>query len=133
MSARPAWLIAAAALPAALAGCGGIKSPDIFAMTRSGGARTVTLVVNDSGSVRCNGGRPQSISDSVLLQAREVANDLHDDASKQLRLAAAPGSVYAYRYRSGDGSIVFADTATGAHPEIARAVLLFTKLVAAHC
>jgi hypothetical protein len=120
-------------LLALLAGCSKISSPDIFAITRSGGGRTLTVVVNDGGAVRCNGGAPRAISDSRLLQARKVANDLHDDASGGLRLAGATGQVYSYRYRSADGTIEFADTATAKHPELARAVLFATRLIALYC
>ncbi|HEU4703782.1 MAG TPA: hypothetical protein VFS37_14980, partial [Conexibacter sp.] len=45
-----------------LAGCGA-ATPDVFLLTRSGsipGAR-LTLLVNDGGTVRCNGGEPRQL------------------------------------------------------------------------
>jgi hypothetical protein len=129
---RAALVALPAALVALVAGCSKISSPDIFAMTRSGSGRALTVVVNDGGSVRCNGGAPRAIPDSRLLQARKVANDLQDDASGGLH-ASVTSRVYSYRYRSGDGTIAFADTATAKHPELARAVLFVTRLIALYC
>ncbi len=70
-------------------GCGGgIASPDIFVVQRSGtipGA-SLTLVVNDGGTVRCDGGPPRPISDSQLVLARGIQEELKAQASRHLVL-----------------------------------------------
>ena len=55
-----------------LGGCGGIKAPDLFLVQRTGtvpGAR-LTLLVNEEGGVRCNGGRTLKLGDAQLVEAR---------------------------------------------------------------
>src|SRR5579875_3410657 len=48
-----------AGLAIGVAGCGlNVQSPDLFLLTRRGQGQTLTLLVNDDGTVRCDGGRP---------------------------------------------------------------------------
>ena len=56
-----------------LAGCGfDVEEPDLFLVTRTGGqGHKLSLLVNDSGTVSCNGGKPKAISDPQLLP-REI-------------------------------------------------------------
>jgi hypothetical protein len=104
---------AAAALTGALAlmGCGGVRAADLFLVTRSGAtpASQLTLVVDEEGGVRCDGRPPRKLSDRQLVQARAIQEDLHDAAAAGLRLAARPGSVYAYTLREESGTVSFAD------------------------
>ena len=96
----------------ALAGCGGAQTlPDLFAVRRSGSVpgAGLQLVVNDAGTVRCNGGAARPLSDPHLLEARSVANDLHDYAVKGEALAPGPQSVLRYSARTKDGHVSFAD------------------------
>ena len=75
------WLIAPAA-PAlaalaalALVGCGfDVQSPDDFLLTRTGQGKTLTLLVNDSGTIRCNGSKPRPISDALLISTNSGAH-----------------------------------------------------------
>ena len=50
--------VCAGLLAGALAGCGlNVASPDLFVLTRTGQGGKLTLLVNDGGTVRCNGGK----------------------------------------------------------------------------
>ena len=122
----------AAALPAMVAvlmavaagGCGlNIQAPDLFLLERTGGGRPLTLLVNDSGTIRCDGGRPRTLSAPLLLRARDLAESLDSDAKRSLRIPSPPDSVSRYRMRLQDGTILFPDTAGRRHHELAQAEL----------
>ncbi|MGN6189431.1 MAG: hypothetical protein ACTHOE_11060 [Conexibacter sp.] len=127
---RVAAALAVLAGAAALAGCGA-ASPDVFLLTRSGsipGAR-LTLLVNDGGTVRCNGGKPRQLPDKQLLAARRIAEDVSDDAKAGLTLPAPRGSVLRYRLRTQDGTVTFSDVDAGRRPELPP-VIVFARTVA---
>jgi hypothetical protein len=110
------------ALSVALCGCGlAVQSPDLFLLTRYGQGGQLTLLVNDGGTIRCNGGKPKPLSDPLLLQARDLATSLDTDAMAKLRIAAGPDSVYTYKVRLQDGTIYFPDTAAAKHVELGQA------------
>ncbi len=79
------------------------------------------MLVNDGGTIRCNAGKQRSLSDPLLIQARQLASDLDKDAKHNLRIATAANSVYTYTVRLADGTISFPDTAATAHHELAEA------------
>src|SRR3954451_2848127 len=92
------------------AGCGSPQN-DLFAVQRVGnipGAR-LRVVVSDGGTVRCDNGKPIMLSDTELLDARQLQRDLQTPAEHRLRLKAGHGSVLQYRVISGDGTVDFAD------------------------
>jgi hypothetical protein len=125
--------MATLALAALTAGCGlNIQAPDLFVLTRTGQGSKLTLLVNDSGTIRCNGGRPRPLSDPLLLQARDLASGLGGDAQHHLRIPSSPDSVYRYRLRLAQGTISFPDTAaaSGRFPRLAQVELF--ALRAAH-
>jgi hypothetical protein len=116
-------VVAALAALAPLAGCGA-ASPDVFLLTRSGslpGAR-LTLLVNDGGTVRCNGGRPRQLPDPRLLDARRIAEDLADDAQEDLTLPAPAGALLRFRVRTQDGTVTFSDVDAAQHRELGPVV-----------
>ena len=118
------------ALLVLFAGCGA-TSPDLFVLTRAGslpGAR-LTLLVNDGGTVRCNGGAPRALSDPQLLAARRAQEDVADDAKKGLTLPARAGSLLRFRIRTQDGTVTFSDVDAAARPELGR-LIAFTRSVA---
>lgn len=94
---------------------GGIISPDVFIVQRSGSVAgaALTLVINDGGTVRCDGGPPLPISDAQLVQARGIQEDLAEVAAKHLALPARHGSVLGYYLRDQDGSVRFSDNSVG--------------------
>jgi hypothetical protein len=118
--------VATLAAVGALAGCGGLKAPDLFIVYRTGatpGAR-LTLLVNEEGGLHCNGGATLKLADSQIVQARAIQEELHDAASRHLSLAAQPGSVFSYYVRDENGSVRFSDNSRG-QPKVLRALALF--------
>jgi hypothetical protein len=110
------------AAAACVAGCGlQVSSADLFALTRTGPGKPLTIVVNDTGTIRCNGGATRLLTDAVLLQARALVTNLDKDAKAKLHAPASAGSVFTYKMQMQDGTISFADTSAFAHPELAQA------------
>ncbi|MCW3065010.1 MAG: hypothetical protein JWN32_2182 [Solirubrobacterales bacterium] len=113
---RPLFpLLALAAALLLLAGCGGgVTSPDLFVVTRTGqipGAR-LTMLVNDGGYVTCNGHQHQ-LPSARLLDARDLLRTMKPYAKTGLRLAPGRQSVLAYRVRTEFGTLSFADDSRG--------------------
>jgi hypothetical protein len=140
---RVAWRGAAIALVAAaatMAGCGGVLSPDLFIVYRTGsspGAK-LTMLVNEEGVVQCNPdpNNPNPthpvahhLSDPQVIEARTIQEDLQTLAAQHRSLPAAPGSVLAYYVRDQDGSVRFADNSPG-QPAVMRKLALFVLSVA---
>jgi hypothetical protein len=119
------------ALATLLAGCGGIVSPDLFLVQRSGSTpqARLTLLINEEGVVHCNGGPPRRVSDAQLIQARTIQERLHDYAARHERLPPRGGSVLSYRLRDQDGSIAFADNSLH-QPRVMRELAAWTLAVA---
>jgi hypothetical protein len=128
-------LFAAMVAAGALAGCGlNVQSPDLFLLKRSGQGPTLTLLVNDGGTIRCNGGKSKPLSDQMLLQARTLATSLDKDAKAKLQIAtAAPGSVNFYTVRLQGGKITFPDTAAASHQELAQVELFAVQAAQSYC
>jgi hypothetical protein len=107
-----------------LGGCGFVvQAPDLFLLTRTGQHGTLTLLVNDGDTIRCNGGQPRSLPDPLLLRARDLATSLDADAKRGLKIPAPANSAFRYRIRLQDGTISFPDTAAAHHSELAQAEL----------
>ena len=120
MTSRVLALAASAASAAVLAGCGlDVASPDLFVLTRTGEGSSLTMLVNDGGTVKCNG-VTHSLSDPQLLTARDLANSLDTDAKNHDSYAASSASVYRYQVKLPDGTLSFPDTAAGRHSELAQ-------------
>ena len=125
-------LVAAAA--ALIAGCGfDVQSPDLFVLTRVGQGRTLTLLVNDGGTIRCDGGRARRLADPLLLRARDLAASLDGDAKRNLRIAAPPNSAFRYSVMLQDGTIAFPDTAAAGHSELAQVELFAVQAAQQAC
>lgn len=107
---RPGRVVAVLAA-AALAGCGQ-PSPDLFVVTRSGDGPNddITLVVNDGGTVRCNGGAPRRLEGDRLLRARELSRELARAAELGLELPPREDALLSYRARLEAGTVTFSDT-----------------------
>lgn len=117
-----------------LTGCGlNIQSPDLFLIIRTGQGTTLKLLVNDDGTIKCNGGPAKTLSDQALLQARDLADDLNKDAKSGLRISAGPSSVYSYTVKLPDGTIMFPETGGAAHHELARAELFAIQATQGPC
>jgi hypothetical protein len=125
MSRRP-LLVAALTTALALAGCG-TPSPDLFEVQRRGEDRNanVDVVVNDGGSVTCNGKR-HALDADRLLRARQVLRDLEPQAELHLELPPGPRAQLRYTARMEKGTVSFADTSKGNPPSF-FALAAFTK------
>jgi hypothetical protein len=114
-----------------LSACGGVMAPDLFIVQRSGsgpGAK-LTLLVNEEGRVHCNGvgvrdGRKLKLSDSGLVQARAIQEDLKEPAAEHLSLSPGAKSVLSYSVRDENGSVRFSDNSS-AQPKVLRELALF--------
>jgi hypothetical protein len=115
-------LIASAVLVAgALAGCGlGVQAPDLFAVTKTGQGKSVTIVVNDGGTISCNRGRAKPLSDRLLIVARSLVGQLEPDAFHKLDSPSPAGSVYRYTVRMQQGTFSFPDSSAAHRPELAK-------------
>lgn len=107
-------------------GCGGVKAPDLFIVERTGAGpgAALTIVVNEEGGVRCNRGRALKFSDSALIDARAIQEEISEYASKHTSLAPAPQSVLSYRLRDENGSVSFSDNSAN-QPKVFRQLALF--------
>jgi hypothetical protein len=120
-------------LAAVLAGCLSVQSADLFLLTRTGGGPNLTLLVNDGGTVRCNGGAAKPLPDKLLLQARDLANTLDTDAKQNLHLPHTSNTVATYTVKLKDGTISFPDTAAKARQELAQLELLAVQIAQGPC
>ncbi|HET8953657.1 MAG TPA: hypothetical protein VFN44_24255 [Solirubrobacteraceae bacterium] len=114
------------ALGVAVAGCG-TPPPDLFEVKRTGEGpnANVDVVVNDGGSVSCNG-KEHPLDADLLLRARQILRDLQPQAELHLELPRGPRSQLRYRARMEAGTVAFADTSPG-NPKSFLALAAFTK------
>jgi hypothetical protein len=92
-------------------GCGGVVSPDLFIVYRSGsvpGAK-LTMLVNEEGVVHCDNGPARHLVDAQIIEARTIQEDLEGAASEHESLPARPGSVLSYYVRDANGNVRFSD------------------------
>ncbi|MGB9183155.1 MAG: hypothetical protein WCB67_03750 [Solirubrobacteraceae bacterium] len=127
-----AVLAVAAALT--ISACGlAVRSADLFLLTRTGQGSKLTLLVNDGGTIRCNGGRSRPLSDAFLIRARDLAVNLAGDAGKNLSLPIGPGTVFSYRIKLEPGTVSFSDRDTAQHPILAQAELFAVQAAQQAC
>lgn len=115
------------------AGCLRIASPDLFLLSRTGAAGRITLLINDGGTIRCNGGPARPLPDKLLIQARDLATRLDHYAKQGLRLPRSANSVAVYSVRLKDGTISFPDTAARTQPALAQLELFATQAAQGPC
>jgi hypothetical protein len=128
---RPLALLASGAL---VASCGlQVESPDLFLLTRTGGGKKVTLLVNSGGTIRCNGSGAKPLPDNLLLQARNLTGTLNGYARRHLHIPPARNSVYTYSVRLQPGTITFPDSAARTYPPLAHLELLALKILQGPC
>ncbi len=130
---RPLAALAAACVATSLAGCFNVQSPDLFLLTRTGAAGKLTLLVNDGGTIRCDGRAAKPLPDSLLIQARGVTSNLNTDATHHLRIAPGAGSVSTYTVKLQNGTISFPDTAARTHSELAQIELFAVRAAQGPC
>lgn len=127
-------LLAMGAVTALITACGlEVRSADLFLLTRTGAGSRLTLLVNDSGTVSCDGAQPVTLSSAQLIAARDLTDSLAAPASAKLRIPDLPGSVYYYRVKVQQGTVAFPDRAGGTHRTLAQLELLGQQLAEAAC
>jgi hypothetical protein len=128
---RSGALVASLALAATAAGCGNRTAPDLFVISRSGAGPGATLLlqVRDDGLASCNRGERRRLPDELLLDAREIARELADEAARDLVLPPGRGSQLRYRVRLEDGTVTFSDSSRGQAKAMFQAQA-FTRRVA---
>lgn len=93
-----------------MSACGeSVELPDLFLIQRTGGAGKLTLLVNEGGAARCDGGPLRQLNDSQLVLARGLQEELLKRTSKDLTLLPRPDSVFSYEVRDEKGTVRFAD------------------------
>ncbi|HEY2631384.1 MAG TPA: hypothetical protein VGI26_03295 [Solirubrobacteraceae bacterium] len=128
-----AAVLASAAL--SVGGCGGVLSPDLFIVYRSGAVPSakLTVLVTEEGAIQCNPNPSHPViyhlSDSQIIEARNIQEDLKDPASRNESFPAAKGSVLGYYVRDQDGSVHFADNSPS-QPAVTRKLAGFVLNVA---
>ena len=130
---RGAVAALAAATASVLAGCFEVQSPDLFLLTRTGQGPKLTLLINDSGTIRCNGGKAKPVSNTTLIAARDLADNLASDAQSKLTIPDVAGSVYYFRIRMQQGTISFPDKASARRQVLAQAELFATQTAQRDC
>jgi hypothetical protein len=125
------WVVASAML----AGCGfDVEEPDLFLVTRTGAqGQKLSLLVNDSGTISCNGGKPKELPDPLLLQARDLASSLNSDVNAKWRFPANAQSVYSYTVKVQNGTMSFPDTAALSHKDLSQLELFVVQAAATPC
>jgi hypothetical protein len=119
-------LLLVLALAAVAPGCG-VESPDLFAVDRTGPDRNanVRMIVNDGGSVTCDG-KSHPLDAGRLLTARRLERDLEPQAELSMDLPPGPGTELSYRVSMEQGTIVFSDRSRGI-PNTFQRLAAFTK------
>ena len=133
LAAAAPLMAVAVVLAVGLAGCFDVQSADLFLLTRTGQGQTLTMLVNDGGTIRCNGGKAKPISNTLLITARDLADNLATDAQNKLTIPNAAGSVYYYRIRLQQGTISFPDRASATRKVLAQAELFAAQAAQREC
>ena len=104
-----------------LAGCGlAVQAPDLFAVTRTGQGKTVTIIIGYDGNVTCNGRAGKTLPDKLLLMARSLPGQLATDAHRKLDPPSPPNSSYRFKVQVQYGTFSFPDTSAQHRPELAK-------------
>ena len=127
------WVAAVAGMALALTGCLDVRSADLFLLTRTGQGSKLTLLVSDGGTIRCNGGKAKPVSNTTLISARDLADNLANDAQAKLTIPKRPGSVYYFRIRMQQGTVSFPDRAAPGRKALSQAELFATQAAQRDC
>ncbi|HTT31208.1 MAG TPA: hypothetical protein VMG37_22520 [Solirubrobacteraceae bacterium] len=127
--------VASVLAAALLAGCGfDVQEPDLFLVTRTGAhGQKLSLLVNDGGTISCNGGKPKNLPDPLLLQARDLATSLNTDVNSKLRFPSSARSVYSYTVKVQNGTLSFPDTAALSRKELSDLELFVVQAAQNPC
>ena len=123
----------AVAVAVLVAGCFDVQAADLFLLTRTGQGGKLTLLVNDGGTIRCDGAKAKAISNNGLITARDLSENLVTAAQNHLTIPKAPGSVYYYTIKLQEGTVSFPDRAAATRKVLAQAELFATQAAQQDC
>ena len=117
---------------AIVAGCGlQVQGADLFLVTRTGQGQKLSMLVDDDGTISCNGGKAKQLPDPLLLVARDESISLNNDV--KLRFTRSPRSVFTYTVEVPNGTFTFPDTAGSARKELAQLELFVVQAASGPC
>lgn len=126
--------LVAAVIAALAGGCGyDVELPDLFAITRTGAGSTMTMVVNQSGAITCNHGHQKMLTSAQLITARDLSDNLGQDATAKLHIPPARGTVYYYRVRMQQGTVAFPDRAATDHRYLGQLEAFVLQAASQYC
>jgi hypothetical protein len=122
-----------AVLGATLAACG-TPSADLLVIERSGSLpdAQLRLVVGDGNAVTCDG-ESRPLDNDLLLDARDLADDLGPLLERRPRLPVPAAALLRYRVVGQHGEARFADASPGLPPELGRLVRLTRAVATRSC
>jgi hypothetical protein len=122
-------------LAALVTGCGfEVEEPDLFLVTRTDAhGQKLSLLVNDGGTISCDGGKPKNLPDPELLQARDLATQLNNDVNAKLRFPNSAQSIYSYTVKVQNGTMSFPDTAALSRKELSDLELFVVQAATNPC
>jgi hypothetical protein len=126
-------LVLALGLAVSVSGCFDVSLGDLFLLTRTGQGTTLRLLVYEGGFMGCNGHKQKTISSAMLIQARDLSDDLSTDATDKLTIPPSAHSVYYFRIKLQQGTVSFPDSAGATHPTLAQAELFATQAAQSVC
>ena len=114
-----------------IVGCGTQASADLFRVKRTGSipGADLTLVVNDSGTVRCNNSPAKPLPDPLLLQARSLAEAIPADMNKPIPAIGIVNPTYHFAVTTGAGTAQW-DVGIPSLPASFGQMVYFTRQVA---
>jgi hypothetical protein len=114
----------AAAVAAALVGCGGGAGELITITAHGGGEPQHRLVVTGDGRGTCDGGSERVLPSDHVLDAREVERELEGPAKDRASYTGGPPGARRYIASTNDGIVTWVEGARGAPPVVAKGILL---------
>lgn len=129
----PAAALACAAAVAA-AGCGGDYS-DLLAVQRSGSLpdAEVSFVINDGGTIRCDGGEEQPLPSKLLLETRDIVDALRLQFEEQTSYPRSPSALLRFEAETADGEMAFSDVDGRRGEDVGRLILLVRRTAQQMC
>lgn len=121
-------------LTGAISACGS-PSAELFTIEVSGPDPNAnyTLVASDGGTVTCNGGEPRRFGDQRLIDARQLARDLSEQAEFSIDLPPEPNSILRYEVEVGQGRLAFSDTSKDKPPAFSELMAFSTDVAENVC
>jgi hypothetical protein len=117
-----------------IAGCGlNVDLGDLFLVTRTGSGPKLTMLVDESGTITCNGGKQKMLTSSELITARDLAGNLSTDATNKLNIPSPPNTVYRYTVKLQQGTISFPDRAATDHKYLGQLEAFVLQAAQQYC